>query len=71
MFACVSVDSCKTLTDAHSLYVQHYLDYECLILGGYLMANLTHIHHGRCHISFVKRMAKATATTSQASGYTK
>lgn len=34
----------RILTDEHSNNVQHYLDHECFILGGCLMANLQHIH---------------------------
>ncbi|MDI5303873.1 hypothetical protein MJN76_31920, partial [Salmonella enterica subsp. enterica serovar Anatum] len=41
------------LTDERSLNVQHYLDHECFILGGCMMANMPHVHQGRCHISFV------------------
>lgn len=44
----------RMLTDERSLNVQHYLDHECFILGGCMMANLPHVHQGRCHISFVK-----------------
>lgn len=44
----------RMLTDERSLNVQHYLDHECFILGGCMMANLLHVHQGRCHISFVK-----------------
>lgn len=44
----------RTLTDERSLNVQHYLDHECFILGGCMMANIPHVHQGRCHISFVK-----------------
>lgn len=44
----------KVLTDDRSLNVQHYIDHECFILGGCLMANLTHVRQGRCHISFVR-----------------
>ena len=44
----------KTLTDERSLNVQHYIDHECFILGGCMMANLQHVQQGRCHISFVK-----------------
>lgn len=44
----------KILTDEHSLNVQHYIDQECFILGGCMMANLQHIQQGRCHISFVR-----------------
>ncbi|WP_149540003.1 IS1/IS1595 family N-terminal zinc-binding domain-containing protein [Escherichia albertii] len=44
----------RILTHEHTLNVQHYLDQECFILGGCLMANLQDIRHGRCHISFVK-----------------
>lgn len=49
----------RILTDEHSNNVQHYLDHECFILGGCLMANLQHIHQGRCHISFVKERGVA------------
>lgn len=52
----------RILTDEHSNNVQHYLDHECFILGGCLMANLQHIHQGRCHISFVKERGVAPAT---------
>lgn len=44
----------KILTDEHSLNVQHYIDQECFMLGGCMMANLQHIQQGRCHISFVR-----------------
>ncbi|EOY4491093.1 cytoplasmic protein [Salmonella enterica subsp. enterica serovar Infantis] len=44
----------RMLTDERSLNVQHYLDHECFILGGCMMANMPHVHQGRCHISFVK-----------------
>ncbi|HCB0358726.1 cytoplasmic protein [Klebsiella quasipneumoniae] len=44
----------KTLTDARSLNIQHYIDQECFILGGCLMANLQQVQQGRCHISFVR-----------------
>lgn len=44
----------KMLTDDRSLNVQHYLDHECFILGGCMVANLPHVHQGRCHISFVR-----------------
>lgn len=44
----------RMLTDERSLNVQHYLDHECFILGGCMMANLEHVRQGRCHISFVR-----------------
>lgn len=44
----------RQLTDDRSLNVQHYLDHECFILGGCMMANLQHVLQGRCHISFVR-----------------
>lgn len=44
----------SALTDERLLNVHHYLDHECFILGGCLMANLSFIRQGRCHISFVK-----------------
>lgn len=42
------------LTDERALNVQHYLDQECFIFGGCLMANVNDIHQGRCHIAFVR-----------------
>lgn len=50
----------RALTEAYSINIQHYLDHECFILGGCLMANLQHIHQGRCHISFVKERGEKT-----------
>lgn len=50
----------RVLTEAYSINIQHYLDHECFILGGCLMANLQHIHQGRCHISFVKERGEKT-----------
>lgn len=44
----------KALTDERSLNVQHYIEQECFIFGGCLMANLQHVQQGRCHISFVR-----------------
>lgn len=44
----------RMLTDERSLNVQHYLDHECFILGGCMMANLAQVRQGRCHISFVR-----------------
>ena len=44
----------RMLTDERSLNVQHYLDHECFILGGCMMANLLDVQQGRCHISFVR-----------------
>lgn len=44
----------RQLTDDRSLNVQHYLDHECFIFGGCMMANLQHVLQGRCHISFVR-----------------
>ncbi|WP_223271320.1 cytoplasmic protein [Buttiauxella sp. B2] len=43
----------KTLTDRYSLYVHHYLEHECFIYGGCLVANLKSVQDGNCHISFV------------------
>ncbi|EGL8727920.1 cytoplasmic protein [Escherichia coli] len=50
----------RVLTEGYSINIQHYLDHECFILGGCLMANLQHIHQGRCHISFVKERGEKT-----------
>lgn len=44
----------RRLTDEHSLNVQHYIDHECFILGGCMMANLTYVQQGRSHIAFVR-----------------
>lgn len=44
----------QALTDERSLNVQHYLDHECFILGGCMMANFSYLRQGRCHISFVR-----------------
>ncbi len=44
----------KKMTDERSLNVQHFLEHECFILGGCLMANYRDVKDGRCHISFVK-----------------
>ncbi|MDA8517917.1 MULTISPECIES: transposase-like zinc-binding domain-containing protein [unclassified Citrobacter] len=46
----------KELTDERTLNVQHYIDHECFILGGCMMANLKSIRQSRCHISFVREM---------------
>ena len=43
----------RTLTDERSLNVQHYIDHECFILGGCMMANLPCVQQGRSHIAFV------------------
>lgn len=48
----------NALTDEHSLNIQHYIDQECFILGGCLMANLHHVRQGRCHISFVRERGR-------------
>lgn len=47
-------DLVKALTDERSLNVQHFLDHECFILGGCMVANVDHIRQGRCHIAFVR-----------------
>lgn len=47
-------DLVKALTDERSLNVQHFLDHECFILGGCMVANVAHIRQGRCHIAFVR-----------------
>lgn len=44
----------RLLTDARTLNVQHYLDHECFMYGGCMMANLADVKQGRCHISFVR-----------------
>lgn len=44
----------RALTDERSLNVQHYIDHECFILGGCMMANLAYVQQGRSHISFVR-----------------
>lgn len=44
----------QTLTDDRSLNVQHYIDHECFILGGCMVANLAYVQQGRSHISFVR-----------------
>lgn len=44
----------RALTDERSLNVQHYIDHECFILGGCMMANLAYVQQGRSHIAFVR-----------------
>lgn len=46
----------KELTDERALNVQHYIDHECFILGGCMMANFKSVRQGRCHISFVREI---------------
>lgn len=36
----------QALTDERSLNVQHYLDHECFILGGCMMANFSYLRQG-------------------------
>lgn len=43
----------KRLTDERSLNVLHFIEHECFIFGGCLMANYSDVNRGRCHISFV------------------
>lgn len=43
----------KKLTDDRSINVQHFLEHECFIYGGCLIANHDDVVRGRCHISFV------------------
>lgn len=49
----------KMLTDERSLNIQHYLDQECFILGGCMMANIQHVQQGRCHIAFVRERGES------------
>ncbi|HEX4500312.1 MAG TPA: cytoplasmic protein [Scandinavium sp.] len=43
----------KDLTGRDVLSVRHYLEHECFIYGGCLMANVDGVLNGNCHISFV------------------
>lgn len=53
-------DLVKALTDERSLNVQHFLDHECFILGGCMVANVDHIRQGRCHIAFVRERGSSS-----------
>lgn len=44
----------RILTDDRALNTQHFLDNECFLFGGCIMANVQYIADGRCHIAFVK-----------------
>lgn len=43
----------KSLTQNAVLYVQHYIEHECFLYGGCLMANRDDVTSGHCHIAFV------------------
>ncbi|EOU9532069.1 cytoplasmic protein [Cronobacter dublinensis] len=48
----------KSLTDSAALYTRHYLEHECFLYGGCLMANREEILSGHCHIAFVHEEGK-------------
>lgn len=50
----------KSLTQNAFLYVQHYIEHECFIYGGCLMANREEVATGHCHIAFVYEKGNRT-----------